>query len=449
MKTVLAQLKKDNIKFVELQFSDIFGTLKSVTVAIEAAEDALNKGKWFDGSSIAGFARIMESDFYLKPDINTYAILQPVDEQLKTARFLCDTFTPDGQPYTGDPRFILKKAVQEAADMGYTCFLGPEIEFFLLKSQPGAVPGAVPGALTSVPHDVGGYFDCSNRDKASELRKKIMIAMNTMKLNAEFSHHEVAIGQHELGFRYGEPIEMADKVITLKYIVKSMATLEGIQASFMPKPFFGINGSGMHVHFSFVSTKGKPAFYDKDGQYQLSKTAQFFIAGVMKHIKEICVLLAPTVNSYKRLVPGYEAPVYICWGQANRSALIRIPRPFENNPKSVRAELRCPDPSCNPYLAFAAIIKAGLEGIKQQEPISAPVEENVYKFDQAKRDQHRIQTLPENLGDALAYFKNSTLMREFLGEDFSTKYYEAKKKEWDEFRLQVTEWEQKRYLETT
>jgi glutamine synthetase len=441
MKTILEQLKRDNVKFVELQFSDIFGTLKSVTVAVEAAETALSKGKWFDGSSIKGFARIMESDFYLKPDLKTYAILQPVDEELKTARFLCDTFTPDGKPYPGDPRFILKKAVQEAIQLGYTCLLGPEIEFFLLKSQPGS--------LAAVPHDIGGYFDCSTRDKASDLRKKIMIAMNTMKLNAEFSHHEVAIGQHELGFRYGEAIEMADKVITLKHIVKSMATLEGIQASFMPKPFFGINGSGMHVHFSLVDLNDNPVFYDNNGQYKLSKTAQYFIAGIMAHIKEICVLLAPTVNSYKRLVPGYEAPVYICWGQANRSALIRIPRPFENNAKSIRAELRCPDPSCNPYLAFAAIIKAGLEGIKKQELISPSIEENVYKFDETKREKHNIQTLPENLGHALECFKNSTLMREFLGEDFFIKYYEAKKKEWDEFRLQVTEWEQKRYLEVS
>ena len=441
MKTILELIKKDNIKFVELQFSDIFGTLKSVTVAAEAAQDALENGKWFDGSSIKGFARIMESDLYLKPDLKTYAILQPVDEELKTARVLCDTYTPDGKPYEGDPRFILKKAIEEAAAAGYTCWLGPEIEFFLLKSQPET--------LATVPHDVGGYFDCSTRDKASDLLKKIMLAMNEMKLNAEFSHHEVAIGQHEIGFKYGQPLEMADKVITLKHIVKSIAILEGIQASFMPKPFFGINGSGMHVHFSFTDKDGKTLFCDPAQQYKISTDARYFIAGIMKHIKEICVLLAPTVNSYKRLSPGYEAPVYICWGRANRSALIRIPRPFENNTKSVRAELRCPDPSCNPYLAFAVIIKAGLEGIKHKESISDPIEENVYKFDELKREQHKIQTLPTTLGEALEHFKKSTLMREFLGEDFLSKYYDAKKKEWDSYQTQVTEWELKRYLETT
>jgi glutamine synthetase len=266
MKNILAQIKKDNVKFIELQFSDIFGALKSVTIAVDTAESVLSKGKWFDGSSIRGFARIMESDLYLKPDLSTYTILQPVDQEVKTARFLCDAYNPDGQPYEGDPRFILKKAVSEAAQMGYTCMLGPEVEFFLLKA-------GVQGELLAVPHDVGGYFDSSTCDKASVLRKKIMLAMNEMKLNAEISHHEVAIGQHEIGFKYGSALEMADKIITLKHIIKSMAHLDGIYATFMPKPFFGINGSGMHVHFSLVDKKGEAVFFDESGPYKLSKTA--------------------------------------------------------------------------------------------------------------------------------------------------------------------------------
>lgn len=441
MEHILSQIKKDNVKFIELQFSDIFGALKSVTIAADIAESVLSKGKWFDGSSIRGFARIMESDLYLKPDLNTYTLLYPIDQEVKTARFLCDAYTPDGKPYEGDPRFILKKAVQQAAAMGYTCMLGPEVEFFLLKANQL-------GEMLAVPHDIGGYFDSSTRDKASDLRKKIMLTMNDMKLNAEVAHHEVALGQHEIAFKYGEALEMADKIITLKHIIKSMAHLEGIYATFMPKPFFGINGSGMHVHFSFVDQKGNPAFYDKNGQYNLSKPALHFIAGIMKHIKEISVLLAPTVNSYKRLIPGYEAPVYICWGSANRSALVRIPQTLENSPKSIRAELRCPDPSCNPYLAFAALIKAGLEGIKNQESIANPIEENVYHYSQAQRQEHHIQTLPGTLGEALETFKESTLMLEFLGQEFFTKYYDAKKKEWDEYRTQVTDWEVKRYMET-
>jgi len=440
MNTILEKIKADGVKFIELQFSDIFGALKSVTVASDIAESVLSKGKWFDGSSIRGFARIMESDLYLKPDLETYTILYPSDPSLKTARFLCDAYTPEGKSYEGDPRFILKKAVSEAADLGYTCMLGPEVEFFLLKA-------GAHGEMLAVPHDVGGYFDSSTCDKASDLRKKIMLAMNEMKLNAEISHHEVAVGQHEIGFRYGNALEMADKIITLKHIIKSMAHMDGIYATFMPKPFFGINGSGMHVHFSLVDRHGEAVFCDAAGRYRLSGVAQQFIAGIMKHIKEILVLLAPTVNSYKRLVPGYEAPVYICWGSANRSALIRIPQVLEDSPKSVRAEIRCPDPSCNPYLAFAAIIKAGLEGIKKQEKIADPVEENVYKYDDVQRENRHIQTLPGTLGEALEAFKKSTIMREFLGDEFFNKYYEAKKREWDEYRTQVTEWELKRYLE--
>lgn len=440
MKNILDKIKKDQVKFIELQFSDILGSLKSVTITAEAAESTLSQGKWFDGSSIVGFARIMESDKFLKPDLSTYALVQPIDEKLKTARFLCDVYTPEGRAYESDPRFILKKAMSEAAALGYTCMMGPELEFFLLKSGPH-------GEMLSAPHDVGGYFDSSTRDMASDVRKKIMCAMNEMGLPTEVSHHEVALGQHEIGVKYGSAIEMADKIITLKHIIKSIAHLEGMHASFMPKPFFGMNGSGMHVHMSLVDQSGSPVFYDKLGNYMLSDTARHFIAGVMQHIQEICILLAPTVNSYKRLVPGYEAPVYVCWGSANRSALVRIPKPFEDAPQSVRAELRCPDPSCNPYLAFAAIIKAGLEGVKQQYECPAPVEESVYKFDANQRSQRKIKTLPGTLGEAIESFKDSKLMREFLGEEFFAKYVQAKQKEWEEYRIQVTEWELKRYLE--
>ena len=437
---ILSKIKKDRVKFIELQFTDIFGTLKSVTIAADVAESILQRGKWFDGSSMRGFARILESDKYLKPDLSTYALVQPIDEVLKTARFLCDVYTPEGKPYDSDPRYILKRAVDEAAAYGYTCMVGPELEFFLLKSGAN-------GEMLAAPYDVGGYFDSSTCDLASEVRKKIMCAMHEMGSPTEVSHHEVALGQHEIGVQYGAALEMADKIITLKQIIKSVAHLAGMHVSFMPKPFFGSNGSGMHVHISLVDRDGAPVFYDKAGNNMLSATAYYFMAGIMQHIREISLLLSPTVNSYKRLVPGYEAPVYICWGSANRSALIRIPKPFKDAPHSVRAELRCPDPSCNPYLAFAAIIKVGLEGIKNCYECPGPVEESVYKLDVKQRKQRSIKTLPGTLGEAIDAFKESAVMHDFLGDEFFVKYYEAKQKEWDEYRVQVTEWELKRYLE--
>ncbi|MBT7903788.1 type I glutamate--ammonia ligase [Candidatus Woesearchaeota archaeon] len=460
LKEILKRIKDDEVKFIELQFTDVFGAMKAVTLTVEETEGAIKKGKWFDGSSIKGFARICESDMYLKPDMKTYTILHPVKEELKTARFICDIYKPDGTPYEGDPRGILKKVVKEAKDRGYDFMVGPELEFFLLKSDSE-------GKILPVPNDCGGYFDSSTSDKASEVRKKIMLLMTKMGLTAEVAHHEVAVGQHEIGFRYDCALKMADDVITLKHLIKSVAHSEGLHATFMPKPFFGVNGSGMHVHFSLMeekkikvkkTIKGKiketieiksiPAFYDETDKYKLSKTAKYFMAGIMKHIKEMCVLLAPTTSSYKRLVPGYEAPVYVCWGGTNRSALIRIPKPFEGKPKSVRAELRCPDPSASPYLAFAAMLKAGLEGIKKKEKICEATEESVYRYDADTRKLKGIDTLPETLGEAAEEFKKSKLLKEFFGSEFHIKYYEVKKREWDEYKIRVTKWELDRYLES-
>ncbi len=438
---ILKKINEDKVKFIELQFSDIFGAMKAVTITVDELDSAIVKGKWFDGSSIRGFARLAESDMYLKPDLNTYSLIYPVNEELKTARFICDIYTPDGKPYEGDPRQILKREIENAEKLGFECMFGPEIEFFLLKSDDN-------GEMIPVPNDIGGYFDSSTYDKASEVRKKIMLIMEEMGWKAEVAHHEVAIGQHEIGFKYGGALDIADKIITLKQVIRSTAQKDGLHATFMPKPFFGVNGSGMHMHFSVMDKSGNPLFYDETDKYKLSTFGKNFMAGIMKHIKESCILFAPTTNSYKRLVPGYEAPVYICWGSTNRSSLVRVPKPFEGVPKSVRAELRCPDPSCNAYLAFATMIKTGLDGVANEERIADAVEESVFEYNDEKLNDLKIDTLPETLGEALENFKNSRFMLEFLGEGFFKKYYEAKKIEWDESKIQVTEWELDKYLDS-
>ena len=435
--TILERAKKEGIKFIQLQFTDLVGIIKNVTIPIKKFLEAIEKGVWFDGSSIEGFARICESDMFLKPDLSTYAVL-PWEK--KTARVICDIYKPNGKPFEGDPRYILKRALEKASDLGFRYMVGPELEFFLFKLD---------NELKPTLHDSAGYFDFSPRDQAVNVRRDVIYALESMSLDVEASHHEVAPGQHEIDFKYADALKTADNAITFKHAVKSIAYKHGLHATFMPKPVFGINGSGMHVHQSLFNFNNENVFYDKEDRYKLSEIAKHFIAGQLAHIKGICAILAPNVNSYKRLVPGYEAPVYICWGQINRSALIRIPRYSPGREQSIRAELRCPDPSCNPYLAFAVMLMSGLDGIKRKLPLPEPVEEDVYEFGDEKLTELGIDTLPGSLGEAIDEMKRDGIVLQTLGEHAYNKYLHAKKLEWDEYRLQVTKWELKRYFEIT
>jgi glutamine synthetase len=437
--TVLERAKKDGVKFVDLQFTDLFGTVKSVTIPVEQLGESLEKGTWFDGSSIEGFTRICESDMYLMPDPSTYAVIPwKVAENISVARVVCDVYTSDGKPFDGDPRYILKRTMERAEKEGFIFNTGPELEFFLFKSEDGHV-----GVL---PHDIGGYFDLS-LDQAYGVRRDMILALEKFGIKVEMSHHEVAAGQHEIDFKYGDALTTADNTITLKFTFKAIARKHGLYASFMPKPIFGINGSGMHVHQSFFDKKGKNVFYDASDKYRLSKTAYSFIAGQLHYVREISAIVAPTVNSYKRLVCGYEAPVYICWGQRNRSALIRVPSYSAGREQSARAELRCPDPSCNPYLAFAVMLSAGLDGIKKGMKPPEPVEEDVYEFEDSKLEKFYIKTLPGSLGEALSELKGSKLVKEALGVHAFDQYLRNKTAEWDEYRIHVTDWELNKYLE--
>lgn len=432
----LKAARKNDVDLVLLGFVDILGTPKTCTVPARKFEDALNEGVGFDGSSIEGFVRIYESDMRLIPDPTSFRILSRVTMDKKVAMVFCNVYMPEGKPFEGDPRYILKRNLEEAGKMGFSYYVGPELEFFLFKAENGVVPE---------PQDRGGYFDLAPLDQAFNVRAEAMQALQEMGIEVEMGHHEVSPGQHEIDFRYGDALNIADAVIIYKFVIKSVARKHGLFASFMPKPIFGINGSGMHVHQSLWSG-GENAFFNPNDKYHLSDVAYHFIGGQLKYIKDIILVLAPTVNSYKRLVPGYEAPVYISWARRNRSALIRVPEYFIGRGKSVRAELRCPDPSCNPYLAFSAMLKAGLEGIKQKIDPPEPVEEDIYHFDDAKLKELYIDTLPGSLGEAIEYASKSKLLREALGDHAYTKYLEAKKNEWEEFRMTVTEWELKKYL---
>ena len=443
IRNLLKKIKKDGIQFIQLQFTDFHGMIKSVTIPSHKLNESLSKGTWFDGSSIEGFTRICESDMYLKPDPDTYAKLDFENSDNKSARFICDIFTPDGKPFDGDPRYILKKVMEEANDLGFEYNVGPELEFFLFKPKDS-------GELMPATHDVAGYFDFSPRDLASEVRKEIISMLEDVSLEVEMGHHEVAPGQHEIDFKYDNALKTADNAITFKHVVKSVANKHGLYATFMPKPVFGENGSGMHVHQSLFDIKTKKnVFYDAKDPYRLSQVAKGFIAGQLKHVKGFCAITAPSVNSYKRLVPGYEAPVYICWAQINRSALIRIPRYSPGRESSTRAELRCPDPSCNPYLTFAVMLKAGLNGIKDKLIPPNSVEEDVYEFDDHMLEERGIDTLPGSLGEAIKELEKDKVVQEALGPHTTPLYIKAKKKEWDEYRTQVTQWEHRRYFETT
>jgi glutamine synthetase len=440
-KDVVEKAKADGVQFISLQFSDIEGTIKSITIPVGGLGEALERGVWFDGSSIEGFARIYESDMVLKPDPTTYRVLPWSIPERRRARIICDLFRPDGRPFAGDPRTVLRRVLTRAEDQGLLFFTGPELEFFLFKKD-GEFP------TQPVPHDVGGYFDFSPRDEAQQVRSDIILSLEKMGMEVEASHHEVASGQHEIDFRYGDALSSADNAVTFKYTVKAIAATYGLYATFMPKPIFGINGSGMHTHQSIFDGAGNNLFYDPDDEYRLSKLAYSFIAGQLTHAKALAAIVAPTVNSYKRLVPGYEAPAYICWAQINRSALIRIPRYSPGRETSTRAELRCPDPSCNPYLAFAVMLAAGLDGIEKGMTAPPPVNEDVYDFDEDDLRERSIGVLPGTLGEALRALTDDDVVRDALGEHVYEAFVRAKQAEWDDYRIRVTEWELQRYLET-
>jgi glutamine synthetase len=434
--------KSEGVEFIDLQFTDIFGVTKSVTIPSSGLEEALTRGIWFDGSSIQGFARIQESDMFLQPDPVTYRILPWTggDTPLR-ARIICDVHNPDGSPFEGDPRYALKRAVAHAAELGLVFNTGPELEFFLFREN----------GTGAVPHDVGGYFDFSPGDEAQRVRSEIVKDLLALRIHAEMSHHEVAIGQHEIDFRYEHALHSADNAITFKYTVKGVAAKHGLFATFMPKPIFGVNGSGMHVHQSLVDAEsGENVFYDEKGEpFRLTALAQQFVAGQLKHARALAAVVAPTINSYKRLTPGYEAPVYVCWAQRNRSALIRVPRYSPGREQSTRVELRFPDPSTNPYLAFAVMLEAGLDGIENKLTPPDPVSDDVFHWSEEERVAHGVDVLPGTLEEALDELEKDSVLRTALGEHIYGAYARAKRAEWDEYRIHVTQWELERYLRTT
>jgi glutamine synthetase len=437
---VLQQAKKFDVRLISLQFVDILGTVKTVMIPVEHLEEALDDGHGFDGSSVEGFVRIFESDMIAMPDPETFRILPWRPSEKSEARLICDVLRPGGKPFEGDPRSLLKRALGDLRKEGFIYNTGPELEFFLLKNN-----SETTGKLN--PHDQGGYFDYSPLDEAIDVRRQATFELQQMGFDIEMAHHEVAPGQHEIDFKFEDALSTADNAITFKMVIKLVARAHGLQATFMPKPFFGQNGSGMHVHQSLFKEKGDNAFFDPKDKYHLSELGYHFLGGQLKFVSEICGVLAPTVNSYKRLVPGYEAPVYICWASRNRSALIRVPEYFPGNEKATRYELRCPDSSCNPYLAFTMMLKAGMEGVRQKIEPPEPVEEDVYEFDDKKLAKFYIKTLPASLGEALEEMKNSRMVRSVLGDYLFEKFIEAKTREWDEYRLQVTDWEVNRYLQ--
>jgi glutamine synthetase len=439
---ILERVKRDNVKFVSYQFTDVTGVVKSVDSPVAQLEGALGDGIWFDGSSVEGFARIQESDMHLRIDPSTYAVLPWSPPELRRARFFCDIFQPDGEPFPGDPRGVLKRLLAKIKERGWTYNVGPEPEFFLFRRGNGET-------IHPVPHDVGGYFDFSPNDEAVRVRTELMEGLSLMGLEVEVGHHEVALAQHEIDFRFADALRAADNVLTLKYTVKAIAAQNGLIASFMPKPIFGINGSGMHCHQSLFDAQGKNLFFDPKDEFAISPIAYGFIAGQLQHARALAGVVAPTVNSYKRLVPGYEAPVYVGWAQTNRSALIRIPHFTKGMDKAVRAELRFPDPSCNPYLAFAVMLAAALDGIDRKLECPKPLTNiNVYHLTIEDREKLGIEELPGSLKEALQELEKDKVIREALGVMVYEAFNRAKNAEWEEYRIRVTDWELNNYLET-
>ncbi len=431
---VLKIAKEQGVKFIRLWFTDILGILKSFTITVEELEGALEGGMGFDGSAIEGFARIDESDMVALPDPDTFQLLPWGPREHAVAKMFCDILKPEGEPFEGDPRYVLKRNLKRAADMGYALYVGPELEYFYFRDSKGTEP-----------LDEGGYFDMTPLDAATDLRRETVLTLEEMGIGVEYSHHEVAASQHEIDMRYTDALTMADSVMTYRLVVKQIALKNGVYATFMPKPVFGINGSGMHVHQSLF--KGaRNAFFDKDDKYYLSKIAKCYIAGLLKHAPEITSITSQWVNSYKRLVPGYEAPVYLSWARRNRADLVRVPEYKPGKESTTRIEFRSPDPACNPYLAFSVMLAAGLEGIEKEYPVPDPVEENVYEMTEKERQRRGIGVLPASLWEAIQLTEKSEVVRRALGDHVFHAFIKNKKIEWDQFRTQVTEYELKKYL---
>ncbi|MDD1765700.1 MAG: glutamine synthetase family protein [Methanomassiliicoccales archaeon] len=434
---VLSAVKKENVKFVEMQFSDILGTVKSVSIPAQRLEKALDEGVFIDGSSILGYATIEESDMRAVPILDSFLTYPwSNDDRMKTARFMCKIFDHNGNRFKGDPRYVLERMMEKAKEKGYVFNVGPEFEFFLFKLDGDNHP--IP-----VPNDVGGYFDLMPLDTGEMVRKDIMMNFDRMNFDVEASHHEVAPGQHEVDLEYNNALTLADRMVTLKYGIKAIASRHGLHATFMPKPLFGVNGSGMHVHQSFSTSEGNNLFDDPSGKYGLSDIALKYIGGLLAHAKETCAILASYVNSYKRLVPGYEAPCYISWANRNRSALIRVPA---GRGSKSRVELRNPDPAGNPYLQFAVMLAAGTDGIEHKIEPPEPVEKDIYHMSKDERARLNIESLPESLGNALSIMSGSTLVKDTLGDHIFNHYLHIKTEEWDDYRIHVTDWEVNKFL---
>ncbi|EOB3456407.1 type I glutamate--ammonia ligase [Enterococcus hirae] len=430
-------IEEENVRFLRLMFTDILGTIKNVEVPVSQIDKVLENKMMFDGSSIEGFVRIEESDMYLYPDLSTWMIFPWESDHGKVARLICDIYNPDGTPFAGDPRGNLKRALKDMRNLGFTSFnLGPEPEFFLFKLDED-------GGITTTLNDKGGYFDFAPTDLGENCRRDIVLELESLGFEVEASHHEVAPGQHEIDFKYADVVDACDNIQTFKLVVKTIARKHGLHATFMPKPLFGINGSGMHCNMSLFNGEGN-VFYDKDGDLELSQTAYHFLGGLLKHARAYTAVCNPTVNSYKRLVPGYEAPVYVAWSGRNRSPLVRVP---ESRGLSTRLELRSVDPSANPYLAMAVLLQAGLDGIRNKITPPAAVDRNIYVMNEEEREEAHIQDLPSTIHNAIKELRKDKVMIDALGQHIFSNFVEAKRLEWAAFRQTVSEWEREQYLE--
>ena len=433
---IFRMVEEEDVEFIRLQFTDIFGTLKNIAITSSQLEKALDNKCMFDGSSVEGFVRIEESDMYLYPDYDTFEIFPWRPQQGKVARLICDVYTPDGKPFEGDPRWILKKTIKEANEMGYRFDVGPECEFFLFHTDDNGLP-------TTLSHEKAGYFDLGPNDLGENIRRDMVLTLEDMGFEIEASHHEVAPAQHEIDFKYDEALKTADNIQTFKMTVKTIAKRHGLYATFMPKPKFGISGSGMHINMSLATEEGKNIFADENGKIGLSDDAYHFIAGIMKHARGMSAITNPLVNSYKRLVPGYEAPVYIAWSAKNRSPLIRIPASRGNG---TRVELRNPDPTANPYLVLALCLAAGLDGIRDKIEVPESVDCNIYEMTPGERRAAGIENMPADLKEAVDCLVADEFLCSVLGEHITTKYVEAKMKEWENYTTRVSQWEIDEYL---
>ena len=433
---IFRMVEEEDVEFIRLQFTDIFGTLKNIAITSSQLEKALDNKCMFDGSSVEGFVRIEESDMYLYPDYDTFEIFPWRPQQGKVARLICDVYTPDGKPFEGDPRWILKKTIKEANEMGYRFDVGPECEFFLFHTDDNGLP-------TTLSHEKAGYFDLGPNDLGENIRRDMVLTLEEMGFEIEASHHEVAHAQHEIDFKYDEVLKTADNIQTFKMTVKTIAKRHGLYATFMPKPKFGISGSGMHINMSLATEEGKNIFADENGKIGLSDDAYHFIAGIMKHARGMSAITNPLVNSYKRLVPGYEAPVYIAWSAKNRSPLIRIPASRGNG---TRVELRNPDPTANPYLVLALCLAAGLDGIKNKIEVPDSVDCNIYEMTPGERRAAGIENMPADLKEAVDCLVADEFLCSVLGEHITAKYVEAKMKEWENYTTRVSQWEIDEYL---